>query len=134
MIMNILIAVIIFIIILTEFYSEISNLKINNIIKNDEESESNSKCKSKCKSKSKSQNIEPVQYNEYIVKGGKIIMHLPGYIYTKENFNLFIKENEKTLLVKKNKIYKIESNFTIEILDVSENANSKNVIYYYIKS
>jgi hypothetical protein len=126
MIMNILIAVIIFIIILTEFYSEISNLKINNIIKNDEES------KSKCKSKS--QNIEPVQYNEYIVKGGKIIMHLPGYIYTKENFNLFIKENEKTLLVKKNKIYKIESNFTIEILDVSENANSKNVIYYYIKS
>ena len=88
----------------------------------------------KSKSKSKSQNIEPVQYNEYIVKGGKIIMHLPGYIYTKENFNLFIKENEKTLLVKKNKIYKIESNFTIEILDVSENANSKNVIYYYIKS
>lgn len=130
MIMNILIAVIIFIIILTEFYSEISNLKINSIIKNDEESES--KCKSKCKSKS--QNIKPVQYNEYIVKGGKIIMHLPGYIYTKENFNLFIKENEKTLLVKKNKIYKIESNFTIEILDVSENANSKNVIYYYIKS
>ena len=127
MIMNILIAVIIFIIILTEFYSEIFNLKINSIIKNDEESES------KSKSKSKSQNIEPVQYNEYIVKGGKIIMHLPGYIYTKENFNLFIKENEKTLLVKKNKIYKIESNFTIEILDVSENANSKNVIYYYIK-
>jgi hypothetical protein len=132
MIMNILIAVIIFIIILTEFYSEISNLKINSIVKNDEESESKSKCKSKFKSKS--QNIEPVQYNEYIVKGGKIIMHLPGYIYTKENFNLFIKENEKTLLVKKNKIYKIESNFTIEILDVSENANSKNVIYYYIKS
>jgi hypothetical protein len=132
MIMNILIAVIIFIIILTEFYSEISNLKINSIVKNDEESESKSKCKSKFKSKS--QNIEPVQYNEYIVKGDKIIMHLPGYIYTKENFNLFIKENEKTLLVKKNKIYKIESNFTIEILDVSENANSKNVIYYYIKS
>lgn len=130
--MNILIAVIIFIIILTEFYSEISNLKINSIIKNDEESKSESKSKSK--SKSQSQYTEPVQYNEYIVKGGKIIMHLPGYIYTKENFNLFIKENEKTLLVKKNKIYKIESNFTIEILDVSENANSKNVIYYYIKS
>jgi hypothetical protein len=132
MMMNILIAVIIFIIILTEFYSEISNLKINTIPKNDEES------KSKSKPKSKSKDIEPMQYNEYIVKGGKIIMHLPGYIYTKENFNLFIKENEKTLLVKKNKIYKIESNFTIEILDVSANSNvsenSKNVIYYYIKS
>jgi hypothetical protein len=69
-----------------------------------------------------------VRYNEYLVKGDKIIKHKPGYIYVKENFNLFIKEKNNTLLAKKNKVYKFNTDFTVEILDV----NGKNTVYYYI--
>jgi len=76
------------------------------------------------------ENFLPVKYNEYSVKGDKIINHSAGQILLKENFNFFIKEKNKMYLAKKNKIYKINSEFTIEILDV----NGKDTIYYYIKS
>jgi hypothetical protein len=76
------------------------------------------------------ENFLPSKYNEYSVKGDKIINHSAGYILLKENFNFFIKENNKTQLAKKNKIYKINSEFSVEILDV----NGKNTVYYYIKS
>jgi hypothetical protein len=65
-----------------------------------------------------------------LVKGDKLINHLSGYIFLKESYNLFIKEKNKTIIAKKNKIYKINSDFTVEILDV----NGKNTFYYYIKS
>lgn len=71
-----------------------------------------------------------VKYNEYSVKGDKIIDHVAGYILLKENFNFFIKEKNKMYLAKKDKSYKINSEFTVEVLDV----NGKNIIYYYTKS
>ena len=72
----------------------------------------------------------PVKYNKFSVKGDKLINHFAGYIYLKENYNFFIKEKNKTTMAKKNKIYKIDTDFTVEVLDV----NGKTTFYYYIKS
>jgi hypothetical protein len=110
-----IIALIIFIVILIEFYYYISNSKINfigeyNVIKKEDET------------------VFPKKYNEYSIDGDKIIKHAPGYIFLRENYNLFIKENNKTFLAKKNKIYKIDSDFIVEVIDV----NGKNTVYYYI--
>jgi hypothetical protein len=116
--MYIIIALIIFIIVLSEFYYGITNSKINISV----ESLSVKKLDEKINF--------PEKYNEYSVKGDKTINHHPGYIYLKENFNLFIKENDKTFLAKKDKVYKINSEFGVEVLDV----NGKDTIYYYIKS
>ena len=76
------------------------------------------------------ENFNEIKYNKYLVRGDKIIIHDPGYIYLKENFNFFINEKNKTLLAQKNKVYKINTKFTVEIVDV----NGKDTIYYYIKS
>ena len=112
-----IIAIITFVIILIEIYHAIKNSKIS--FKN--------------KLTSEKKDVEhnfPIKYNKYTVKGDKIINYFAGYIYLKENFNFFIKENDKTFLAKKNKIYKINTNFEVDILDV----NGKNTYYYYIKS
>lgn len=111
-----IIAIIILIIILTEFYY---------IIKN---------CKTSFSEYLKIKKIEekiflPKTYHRYSIKGDKIIDHLPGYILIKDNYNIFIKENNKTFLVKKDTPYILKTNFIVEVLDV----NGKNTIYYYVK-
>jgi hypothetical protein len=111
-------AIITLIIILIEFYNAIRNSKTTIIYKSKHDNRLND------------ENFFPVKYNEYSIKGDKIINHSAGQILLKENFNFFIKEKNKMYLAKKNKIYKINSEFTIEILDV----NGKDTIYYYIKS
>jgi hypothetical protein len=70
----------------------------------------------------------PKKYHEYSIKGDKIINHLPGYILIKDSYNIFIKENNKTFLAKKDVVYNLKSGFSIEVLDV----NGKNTIYYYV--
>jgi hypothetical protein len=116
--MYIIIAIITLIIILIEFYNAIRNSKTKIVYKSTHDKRLDSV------------NFLPVKYNEYSVKGDKIIDHMAGYILLKENFNFFIKEKNKTQLAKKNKIYKINSEFTVEVLDV----NGKDTIYYYNKS
>ena len=112
-----IIAIILLIIILIEFYNIFKNSKITIENKSIRDKQDNEK-------------FLPVKYNRYLVKGDKLINHLSGYIFLKESYNLFIKEKNKTIIAKKNKIYKINSDFTVEILDV----NGKNTFYYYIKS
>jgi hypothetical protein len=112
-----IIAIITLIIILIEFYHAFKNSRI--LIEN-----------RSTNIKKEQDNFLPVKYNEYSVNGDKIIKHLNGYIYLKENYNFFIKEKHKTHMAKKNKIYKINTDFTVEVLDI----NGKNIFYYYIKS
>ena len=110
-----IIALIIFIVILIEFYYYISNSKINFIVESRV-------------IKKEIETIFPKKYNEYSVNGDKLIKHSPGYIFLKDDYNLFIKNNNKTFLAKKGKIYKLDSDFIVEVIDV----NGKNTIYYYI--
>jgi len=116
-----IIAIILLIIILIEFYEIFKNSKLG--IKNKS---------SYNKIENENEKFLPFKfkYNRYSVKGDKLINHSSGYIYLKENYNFFIREKNKTLFAKKNKIYKINSDFTVEVLDV----NGKNIFYYYIKS
>lgn len=112
-----IIAIITLIIILIEFYNAIKNSKTTIMYKIPRDKGLDG------------ENFLPIKYNEYSVKGDKIINHLAGHILLRENYNFFIKENNKTHLAKKNKIYKINSEFIVEVLDV----NGKNTVYYYAK-
>jgi len=112
-----IIAIITLIIILIEFYHAFKSSKTNFKTKFTPDKILNN------------QDFIQVKYNEYFVKGDKIINHAAGYVYLKENFNFFIKETDKSYLAKKNKIYKINKEFSVEILDV----NGKNTVYYYTK-
>lgn len=110
-----IIAIILLVIILIEFYYIIKNYKMSfsDYIK--------------IKKLEKTTSF-PKKYHEYSIKGDKIIDHLPGYIFIKDSFNIFIKENNKMFLAKKDIIYNLKSNFSVEVLDV----NGKNTVYYYV--
>ena len=110
-----IIAVILLIIILIEFYYIIKNYKtsFSEYIKI---------------KKLEEKILLPKKYHEYSIKGDKIIVHLPGFILIKDSYNIFIKENNKTFLAKKDVVYNLKSGFSIEVLDV----NGKNTIYYYV--
>jgi len=110
-----IIAVILLIIILIEFYYIIKNYKMS----------FSEYIKIK---KLEEKILLPKKYHEYSIKGDKIINHLPGYILIKDSYNIFIKENNKTFLAKKDVVYNLKSGFSIEVLDV----NGKNTIYYYV--
>ena len=113
--MYILIAIIILIIILIECYNIIKNYKMS--------------FSDYIKIKKIDDSISfPKNYNEYSIKGDKIIDHLPGYFFIKDSFNIFIKEDNKTFLAKKGIIYNLKSDFSVEVLDV----NGKNTFYYYV--
>jgi len=77
-------------------------------------------------------NIEDIskKYSEYIVTGDKKIKHLPGNIYIKDDYNIFITINNSQFLMLKDVIYKLVTNFTIETIDV----NGDSFVYYYVKS
>jgi hypothetical protein len=110
-----IIAVILLIIILIEFYYIIKNYKtsFSEYIKI---------------KKLEEKILLPKKYHEYSIKGDKIIDHLPGYILIKDSYNIFIKEDNKTFLAKKDVVYNLKSGFSIEFLDL----NGKNTINYYV--
>ena len=70
------------------------------------------------------------KYSEYILTGDKKIKHLPGNIYIKDDYNIFITINNSQFLMLKDVIYKLVTDFTIETIDV----NGDNFVYYYVKS
>jgi hypothetical protein len=70
------------------------------------------------------------KYSEYILTGDKKIKHLPGNIYIKDDYNIFITINNSQFLMLKDVIYKLVTDFTLETIDV----NGDNFVYYYIKS
>ena len=70
------------------------------------------------------------KYSEYILTGDKKIKHLPGNIYIKDDYNIFITINNSQFLMLKDVIYKLITDFTLETIDV----NGDNFVYYYIKS
>jgi len=125
--MYIIMAIITLIIILTEIYHILKHKPLD--IRNKPLYIKNKKLDIKNKPLD-NENFNEIKYNKYLVRGDKVIIHDPGYIYLKENFNFFINEKNKTLLAQKNKVYKINTKFTVEIVDV----NGKDTIYYYIKS
>jgi hypothetical protein len=86
---------------------------------------------SKIENKSKL-DIEDInkKYSEYILSGDKKIKHLPGNIYIKDDYNIFITVNNSQFLMLKDVIYKLVTEFTLETIDV----NGDNFVYYYIKS
>ena len=132
-----IIAIILLIIILVEFYSAfknsrttITNKSTHYENKNKNEKNNENENEKNNENENESNKKMPVKYNKFSVKGDKLINHFAGYIYLKENYNFFIKEKNKTTMAKKNKIYKIDTDFTVEVLDV----NGKTTFYYYIKS
>ena len=70
------------------------------------------------------------KYSEYILTGDKKIKHLPGNIYIKDDYNIFITINNSQFLMLKDVIYKLVTDFTVETIDV----NGDNFVYYYVKS
>ena len=74
---------------------------------------------------------DQTKYLEYNVKGDKKIKHLPGNIYIKDDYNIFITVNNSQFLLVKDVIYKLLSDFTLEIIDVTISGEFK---YYYIHS
>ena len=128
-----IIAIILLIIILVEFYSAFKNSRttiINKSTHDENEKYNENEKNNENENENESNKKMPVKYNKFSVKGDKLINHFAGYIYLKENYNFFIKEKNKTTMAKKNKIYKIDTDFTVEVLDV----NGKTTFYYYIKS
>lgn len=51
----------------------------------------------------------------------------PGKLYTDEDYNLFIINNNKTILVKKNTQYEIDEPFVLKYININE----KMIKYYY---
>lgn len=51
----------------------------------------------------------------------------PGKLYTDEDYNLFIINNNKTILVKKNTHYEIDEPFVLKYININE----KMIKYYY---
>jgi len=51
----------------------------------------------------------------------------PGKLYTEEDYNLFIINNNKTILVKKNAHYEIKEPFVLKYININE----KMIKYYY---
>jgi len=70
------------------------------------------------------------KYLEYIIKGDKKIKHLPGYIYIKDDYNIFINVNNSQFLLLKDVMYKLLTDFTLEIIDVT----GGEFVYYYVHS
>lgn len=69
-------------------------------------------------------------YDSYEVSNDINIKLKPGRIYIKDNYNIFINISDKLILMEKDTVYKIESDFIIEIINV----NGENITYYYLNN
>lgn len=75
-------------------------------------------------------NKNDLKFNEYRVKSDTIILHYPGKILIKENYNIILKYKDESILMEKEIIYNMKDNFEIEIINIDNN----DIYYYYISS
>ena len=66
--------------------------------------------------------------DEYIIKGDKKITHEPVKIMINNDYNIFINTENYNTLMKKDLIYNVDTQFELEILNLS----AENINYYYI--
>lgn len=76
------------------------------------------------------ENENDLKFNEYRVKSDTIVLHYPGKILIKENYNIILKYKDESLLMEKDIIYNMKDNFEIEIINIDNN----DIYYYYISS
>jgi hypothetical protein len=79
------------------------------------------------KNESENENENDLKFNEYRVKSDTIVLHYPGKILIKENYNLILKYKDENILMEKDLIYNIKDNFEIEIINIDNN----DIYYYY---
>ncbi len=71
------------------------------------------------------------KYNSYDISEDCNITHKPGKIYIKDNYNCFINVSGEIMLMEKDIIYNIPTEFNLEIINV---VKGKNIRYYYISN
>lgn len=76
------------------------------------------------------ENEDDLKFNEYRVKSDTNILHYPGKILIKENYNIILKYKDESILMEKDLIYNIKDNFEIEIINIDSN----DIYYYYTSS
>ena len=69
-----------------------------------------------------------VNFNVYTTKKDAVINHYPGKIMIKEDHNVVINSDSENILMEKDKIYTLDDDFSVEIINLS----GDNIIYYYI--
>lgn len=73
---------------------------------------------------------DDLKFNEYRVKSDTIVLHYPGKILIKENYNIILKYKDESILMEKDLIYNMKDNFEIEIINIDNN----DIYYYYTDS
>ena len=86
------------------------------------------KDKDKDKNKIKILDEKHVNFNVYTTKKDAVINHYPGKIMIKEDHNVVINSDSENILMEKDKIYTLDDDFSVEIINLS----GDNIIYYYI--
>ena len=76
------------------------------------------------------ENENDLKFNEYRVKSDTIVLHYPGKILIKENYNIILKYKDESILMEKDIIYNMKDNFEIEIINIDNN----DIYYYYTGS
>ena len=67
------------------------------------------------------ENEDDLKFNEYRVKSDTNILHYPGKILIKENYNIILKYKDESILMEKDIIYNIKDNFEIEKINIEIN-------------
>ncbi len=68
-----------------------------------------------------------INFTKYTATDSFTKKYEKGYLYTDDDINLFVISQDDVFNVKKNKIYKINSNFTLEFININNNVAN----YYY---
>ena len=71
-----------------------------------------------------------VKFNEYRANTDVNVLHYPGKILIKENYNVILKYKDESILMEKDIIYNIKDKFEIEIINIDNN----HIYYYYTRS
>jgi hypothetical protein len=74
--------------------------------------------------------VNGVKFNEYRVNTDVNVLHYPGKILIKENYNVILKYKDESILMEKDIIYNIKDKFEIEIINIDNNY----IYYYYTRS
>lgn len=70
-----------------------------------------------------------LKFNKYFIKEGINVYHNPGKIRIDKNYNIIIKYNDEDILMEQNKTYHIQTDFTLETINI----NDEYIIYKYIE-
>ena len=71
-----------------------------------------------------------INFNVYNIKKDAVVYHYPGKIMIKDNYNIFINNDSENKKKKKDKIYTLDFNFSIKIINLS----GDNITDYYIEN